>query len=58
MKQTVLATKAGSFPPASFWNFGDAMAYSRECQKNPGTFGIIFCPVNSFETHYKGTVGR
>lgn len=49
--QTVYPVRAGGFPPASFYDFKDALAYCREMQKSYNV-GIGVCPAYSFLLHY------
>lgn len=55
---TVYPSRAGGFPPASFRNLADAMAYIREMQDAGAPCGLCICPAASYQMHYKDTERR
>lgn len=54
IKKTVLPSIIGAFPPASFYDFSDALAYAQQNQQ----CGAVLCPPDSFEKHYNDPARR
>lgn len=55
-RTTVYPSRAGGFPPASFFTFGDALGYIRTLQGYGLACGICTCPAGSYSTHYPDTL--
>lgn len=55
-RTTVYPSRAGGFPPASFWTFADSLGYVREVSNARPPCGIWTCPAGSYNTHYPETV--
>jgi len=58
MPTTVYPSRHGGFPPASFRNFVDALAYVRQMSDLRLNCGICTCPAESYAMHYKDTCNR
>lgn len=56
--ETVYPSRAGGFPPASFFTFADSLRYARELQEMGIDCGISICPAWSFEMHWKEVTER
>jgi hypothetical protein len=55
---SVYPTRAGAFPPATFFSYEAEFAYIRAVQgEYHGTFGICTCPASSFEMHQVDVIG-
>lgn len=53
---TIYPSKAGGFPPASFWDVAEAMRYMRQMQDNGAACGLCLCPAASYPMHYDETL--
>ena len=58
IRTTVYPSRAGGFPPASFFTFGDALGYIRTLQGYGLACGICTCPAASYPMHYRDTLPR
>lgn len=55
---SVYPTRAGAFPPATFFSYEAEFAYIRAVQSEyQGTFGICTCPASNFEMHQVDVIG-
>lgn len=52
---TVYPTRAGAFPPATFFRLRHAIDYGRDSSRYYGT-GCGTCPALSYAKHYPDTV--
>ena len=55
---TVYPSKAGGFPPATFFSFAESLSYVREMQWLGIDCGICTCPARSFEMHWREVCDR
>lgn len=55
-RTTVYPSRAGGFPPASFFTLWDALGYIRTLQGYGLPCGICTCPAASYPMHYRDTL--
>ena len=56
MRTTVYPSRAGGFPPATFFTFAEALRYVREVSDRRPPCGICTCPAGSYFVHYPETI--